>query len=334
MSDVPRRLDEPAAAPETPEAEPVPETNGHALAPAGQSTVLALPAPTDGPRPPQDPGLYGALGLTPDASDALIRTTYRRQAARLLNSGASNTHAMRELNVAYEVLGNPVRREEYDRSRQLQAVVSGSPTPIRQGAKVATPVKRRSRPRHVVQPRYAGMADVVAVLMVVGLAVLAGALIIPRLSINLSALNALQNVLPLASSSNRRVADSAAQTPAAAAIVVPTATPRPGVVERFAGTNVSVSAAEPPQNTPETVLLRLRRDGQPASNFDVWTVVQYRTVEERWPANGTVKTDGAGTASITFNVGTATPGYPVQVKVFAQVDDGEQLSWSTTFTPR
>ena len=58
---------------------------------------------------------------------------------------------------------------------------------------------------------------------------LAGALIIPRLSINLSALNTLQNVLPL-SNNNRRVID-ATVTPASAT-PLPSATPRPGVVER------------------------------------------------------------------------------------------------------
>jgi hypothetical protein len=91
---------------------------------------------------------------------------------------------------------------------------------------------------------------------------------------------------------------------------------------------------EPPQNTAETVMIRLRRDGQPASNFDVWAVVAYRTVEERWPATGSIKTDGAGAASITFNVGQATPNYPVTVRVYAQVDDTQQLTWSTSFTPR
>ena len=100
--------------------------------------------------------------------------------------------------------------------------------------------------------------------MVVGLAVLAGVMIIPRLSINLSSLNALQNVLPLTNNANRRLLDSA--TPAAVATAAPTATPRPGLVERFAGSGVSVSVAEPPQNTAETVLIRLRRDNQPASN--------------------------------------------------------------------
>ena len=40
----------------------------------------------------------------------------------------------------------------------------------------------------------------------------------------------------------------------------------------------------------------------------------------------------SGAATISFNIGATTPNYPVQVQVFAQVDD-QQLSWSTTFTP-
>src|SRR5439155_12534688 len=160
-------------------------------------------------------------GLEPDVPDALIQTTYRRQAARLLGSGSNDNAALRQLNVAYEVLGNPVRRAEYDRMRLTQSS-SGPPTPIRAGAKVATQVTRRRRPRHAVQPRYAGLGDVLVVLMVVGLAVLAGILIIPRVNINLSAMNVLQNVLPL-SNSSRKVID-ASITPAPAT-VVPTATP-------------------------------------------------------------------------------------------------------------
>ena len=96
---------------------------------------------------------------------------------------------------------------------------------------------------------------------------------------------------------------------------------------------VSVSTANPAQNTPQSVVVRLRRDGQPAANLDVWSTVDYRTTTERWPAAGSVKTDNTGAATITFNVGQATPGFPVQVHVFAQVDD-QQLSWSTAFTPR
>src|SRR5207253_1162117 len=168
-----------------------------------------------------------------------------------------------------------------------QRLSPGAPTPVRAGAKAVTRLNRRRRPRHVVQPRYAGLGDVLVVLMVVGLAVLAGVLIIPRLSINLSALNALQNVLPL-SNTTRRVID-ATVTPAPAT-VVPTATPRPGVADRFAGTAVSVSNPSPAQNAAESVVIKLRRDGQAAANFDVWANVQYRTTQERWPATGSVKT--------------------------------------------
>jgi hypothetical protein len=189
---------------------------------------------------------------------------------------------------------------------------------------------RRRRPRQLVQPRYAGQGDVLVVLMVVGLAILAGVLLVPRLSINLSALNALQNVFPL-TSTTRRVID-ATVTPASATST-PVPTPRPAVAERFAGSSVSVSAPNPTLNSAQNVLVKLRRDGQPAQNFDVWAIVQYRTTEERWPASGGVKTDPTGAATITFNIGAATPNYPVQVRVFAQVDD-QQVSWSTTFTPR
>src|SRR5262249_39368647 len=150
-----------------------------------------------------DPGLYAVLGLDPSVSDVEIQTTYRRMAAKVL--GSPDVQALKRLNIAYEVLGNPVRRAEYDRLRLTQALAPSARTPIRSGAKVAIPATRRRRPRHAVQPRYAGLGDVIVVLTVVALAVLAGALLIPRLSVNLSALNALQAVLPLSNTSHRAV---------------------------------------------------------------------------------------------------------------------------------
>ena len=302
-------------------------TNGRALDVIERGHApLAIP----GPRLAPDPGLYAVLGLDPSVSDVEIQTTYRRQAARLLGSGSNDVQALKQLNVAYEVLGNPVRRAEYDRLRLMQLTSPAAPPQVRPGVKASTVVTRRHRPRQVVQPRYAGLGDVLVVLTVVGLAVLAGALIIPRLSINLSALNALQAVLPLSNASNRRPVEPTL-TPAPAT-AVPTATPRPGVAARYLGSSVAVSNPEPPRNTPENVVIRLRRDGQPAANLDVWTTVQYRTTEERWPQTGSVKTDASGVATITFNIGAATPNYPVTVHAFAQVDD-QQLTWSTTFTP-
>lgn len=325
--------------------EPAVHTNGHAVLPTEPGldddesasadgplveppTAGALAVP--GPRVPPDPGLYAVLRLDPSASDAEIQTTYRRLAARLLGSGSNNNQAMKQLNVAYEVLGNPVRRAEYDRLRLTPVKPVAAPAPSRPASKTAAPIKPRRRPRQAVQPRYAGLGDVVVVLMVVGLAVLAGVMLVPRLSFNLSALNVVQSVLPLSNSSPRRATEpTVTPVPATA---VPTVTPQPGVAASFLGSSVSVSDPTPPRGSTETVVVRLRRDGKPAANVDVWSTVKYRTTEERWPAAGAVKTDASGAASIAFNIGAATPDYPVTVNVFAQVSD-QQLTWSTTFTP-
>jgi hypothetical protein len=302
-----------------------------ALVPIASETP-ALPAPAPGgPTLKADPGLYAVLGLDPSVSDWEIQTAYRRLAAKLMGSGSRENQALRQLNVAYEVLGNPARRTEYDRQRMHQALVAGTPTPIRPGAKATTRVSRRRRPRHIVQPRYAGLGDVMVVLTVVGLAVVAGFLLIPRLSINLSALNALQVVMPLASSSNPRGASGATAT-AVAPTAAPSVTPLPSVAARYAGSAVTVSNPTPPQNSSENVQVHLRRDGQPLANTEVWATVDYRTTQERWPTTGTVTTDPSGSATITFNIGGATPNYPVTVHVYTQADD-QQLSWSTTFTP-
>ena len=289
---------------------------------------LALPA---APEPNPDPGLYAVLGLDPSVSDSEIQTTYRRRAAKLLGglNNSGDFQALKQLNVAYEVLGNPARRLEYDRLRLSRSLVSTAPTPIRPGAKATTRVTRRRRPRHAVIPRYAGFGDVLVVLSVVGLAVVAGVVLVPRLSVNLSALNALQAVLPISNSTRRVIDATVTAVPTTAA---PTATPLPGVAARFAGTTVNVSSATPAPNSTENVVVRLRRDGKPAANFDVWAVVKYRTVEERWPTSGGLKTDANGTATISFNVGGATPNYPVNVNVFVQADD-QQLTWATSFTP-
>jgi hypothetical protein len=325
----PQHAADPEADPHVDAADDLDQPDDTALLPV-LADQPALPAPMpDGPVIKADPGLYAVLGLDPSVSDWEIQTTYRRMASKLMGSSSRDNQALKQLNVAYEVLGNPARRTEYDRQRLHQALVAGTPTPIRRGAKNATQVTRRRRPRHIVQPNYAGLGDVMVVLTVVGLAVVAGFLLIPRLSINLSALNALQVVLPLTNSTPRRVIDA---TVTAVSTAAPTATPLPSVAARYAGSTVNVSNPTPAQNTPESVQVHLRRDGQPLPNFDVWATVEYRTTQERWPPSGTVKTDGSGAATITFNIGGATPNYPVTVHVFTQADD-QQLSWSTTFTP-
>jgi hypothetical protein len=299
--------------------------------PDTENGVALIPAPGPGPRLAPDPGLYAILGLDPSVSDVEIQITYRRLAARLGNN-PGDAHALRQLNIAYEVLGNPARRAEYDRGR-TELLAAPVPTASYQGrSKGPVRVTRRTRPRAAVQPNETGRGLVLVLFMVVALSIAASVLLIlPRLSINLSALNSLSNVLP-ASVGGRRGADA---TPTAAASTdrAPTPTVAPGLAERFAGSGVSVATPNPPQNTPESIAIRLRLDGQAASNMDVWATLDYRTTTERWPPTGSVKTDGNGSATITFDIGDATPGYPVQVHVYAQMDN-QQLSWSTSFTPR
>jgi hypothetical protein len=309
---------------------------------AGHNGLLARPEPLG----PTDPGLYGVLGLTPSASDAEIQSAYRQQASRLLENGTrSDIAALRRLNTAYEVLGTPVRRAEYDLARisQPPVLLVGPATPMRPDVKHAAPVVRRRRPRHVVAPREAGLVEVLVVVAVVALSALVAWQLIPRLSINLSIINSLAGVVPASSSAPRRIIE-ATVTPAPASTRTPATPDAPSsatsasnpaaeLAGHFDGSTVTVASANPPANSPQTVFVRLRRDGQPAANVEVFSTVQYRTTQERWPGTGTLRTDASGAAAITFNVGPATPGYPVEVQVFALVDD-QQLSWTTTFTPR
>jgi hypothetical protein len=306
-----------------------PRANGQAL-----QGPLARREPVAG-----DAGLYGVLGLSPSASDAEIQSAYRQQASRLLaNDTPADIAALRRLNTAYEVLGTPVRRAEYDRARLLPpaAVLYGPSSSVRPDVKHAAPVVRRRRPRHVVAPREAGLAEVLVVVLVVAFSALVAWQLVPRLSINLSVLNSLVGAVPSGSNARRvieaTVTPAPVRTPTAPAAEAP-ADPAAELAAHFDGSTVSVSSANPPTNSPETVFVRLRRDGRPAPNVEVWSTVQYRTTQERWPPTGTLRTDASGSVPITFNVGPATPGYPVEVHVFALVD-GEQLSWSTTFTPR
>jgi hypothetical protein len=83
-----------------------------------------------------------------------------------------------------------------------------------------------------------------------------------------------------------------------------------------------------------TVTLRLVQEGQPVPGAQVFLVVRYRTVAERQPpGTGAARTDAAGTASITFNIDSATRDYPVAVEVTAVVDS-QEVTFATSFTPR
>src|SRR3954464_836317 len=69
---------------------------------------------------PGIPDLYGVLGIDPRASDDIIRYAYRKKAAKLMDARWRPGRAARrlaELNAAYEILGKPDRRADYDRQR-------------------------------------------------------------------------------------------------------------------------------------------------------------------------------------------------------------------------
>src|SRR5919199_5159188 len=168
-----------------------------------------------------DPGLYGVLGLAPSASDAEIQSAYRQQASKLLeNDTRSDIAALRRLNTAYEVLGTPVRRAEYDRARASQppTLLVGPSAPVRPHVKHAARVVRRRRPRQAAVPREAGLVEVLVVVAVVALSALVAWQLVPRLKINLSIINSLSGVLP--ASAPRRIIE-ATVTPA------PASTPSP-----------------------------------------------------------------------------------------------------------
>src|SRR5438093_1170661 len=103
--------------------------------------------------------------------------------------------------------------------------------------------------------------------------------------------------------------------------------------DQFDGSGASVSNTRPAINSNITLTLKLVRSGQPVAGAPVYATVHYRTVNERWPRSGTVKTDQNGIADVVDNVGNATRGYEIKVDVFAEVDR-EPHAWSTAFTPQ
>jgi hypothetical protein len=85
-----------------------------------ERVYLALwppPVPTD-PGPAWDPDPahhYAALEADPRSSERLLRDAYRRQALRHHPDLGGDLETMQRLNTAWEVLGDPARRREYDR---------------------------------------------------------------------------------------------------------------------------------------------------------------------------------------------------------------------------
>lgn len=347
-----------------PELEPEPALVPLDLAPIVDETPDELPGVPD---------LYAIVGVEAQASDELIRYAYRKRAARLHERRWRPGQAVRqlaELNAAYEILGKPDRRADYDRRRARRAAYERSFN----GSEVVDGViqnghalgggQRRRRGRFRLVPG-GGIVEVGVIIAVIALAGYAAtSLVDARSLVDLSRVVELGESLGLnvkrrpsatpapAAVPTPRSAPAAAPTaglpagatiigpstaaakPAAAAQAASAPTPAAKPANRFEGSNAQVSNATPNRRSVISVAALILRDGKPAANAPVHAVVHYRTVDERWPqGTATQPTDASGSATITFNVGDATAGHPVTVDVLSSVE-GEPVKLQTSFTPR
>lgn len=310
---------------------------------------------------PGIPDLYAVLGVDSRSSDDIIRYAYRRKAAKLLDARWRPGRAARqlaELNAAYEILGKPDRRADYDRqrarhyyyqqtARQEQQYLNGAgvlPTGNAAAPRPSRPTKTWGRPH---APR--GLLEAIAIIGVVVVAGYAGYTILG--TANLVDLTSLQDTgaalgLPV----KPRTVATASPVPSNAvlptptprqvlvpAVSVPSPTPEPAPTQAPAvpvRSAVKVSNPAPPRRSEISVTVHLARDTAPVVGAPVYLVAHYKTVDERFPAdNGTVQTNVNGDATITFNIGDATAGFAVNVDVIGTVD-GEQVQAQTTFMPR
>jgi curved DNA-binding protein CbpA len=96
---------------------------------------------------------YKTLQVDPEAEDDVIKAAYRRLARKYHPDLAPTDEAadrMRAINAAWELIGDPVARAEYDRRRSA-AAAAGHP-PAGPTAPGATAGQRSSRPPDVVSP--------------------------------------------------------------------------------------------------------------------------------------------------------------------------------------
>lgn len=300
-----------------------------------------------------EPDYYATLGVSPDASSAEIEAAYRRLAARRTNATFRPGRAARELaqiNAAYSVLGYPDRRADYDARRAAPRLPVAYEDPL---LLEGPPPSGQARNRRQQLPRVTlgqssrgSSAEALMILLVIALAVVVGQQLLSRPLVDLSfILEAAEN---LGVSGRRRAAVSttpaAVAQPAAGALATAGPSPQPaatplgavpaGDAARYAGSEVRLSDASPARGSNLSVSLRLARGGQPVEGALVYLVAHFKNVDERWPAgNATVPTDRGGQATITFNIGDATVGHPVNVDLIA-LDGGQQVIWQTAFVPR
>jgi DnaJ-like protein len=298
-------------------------------------------APKRAPRP----DLYTVLGVPAHAGQEEIRNAYRKQATPLIDRWWLPGRAEKRLaalNSAYEILGHPSRRAEYDTQlgRGLGLVDAvDDPGDIEQTHYFPSGpngLSRRSRGRGT------GLLDAIVIVFVVALALGTASVIISVFSPSLSGILDLTEQWGLTPKRRAAAADVRPKPQASPEVLQlgqPTAQPSPTTVpptgvERYAGTQVDISDPNPPRRTGITVTLRLVRDGQPVEGALAYLIARYRTTEERWPqGTATIRTDSSGMARVSFNIGDATAGFPVPVEMVTLIE-GQQFSWRSQFIPR
>ncbi|MFN8523443.1 MAG: J domain-containing protein [Chloroflexota bacterium] len=308
------------------------------------------------------PDLYAIIGVTPHASDETIKYAYRRKASSLVDRRWRAGQAARrlsDLNAAYEILGKPDRRADYDvrRLRQLaqRRTLNGAAEVPTAPDRTPRPVRAQRQGRRFRLGRAGGFLEIAAIAVVIGLAYFAATSVLSNRSlVDLSwitdtaeslGVTTRRRTAPAGSAGTPVPATATAASAPAAAAQAPQAPPPPAAqpapapaapdpAARFEGTVALVSDPNPPRRSNVTVSMRVVRDGQPVANAPAYAVVHFRTTDERWPGgNGTSPTDGSGAANINFNIGDATAGFAVNVDVVALVD-GEEIRRQVSFTPR
>jgi curved DNA-binding protein CbpA len=81
----------------------------------------------------EDKDYYAILQVHPRAEPEVIEAAYRRLTRKYhpdVSGQADAGQRMRELNEAFEVLGDPARRDAYDRHRSFEGRPASAPVPV------------------------------------------------------------------------------------------------------------------------------------------------------------------------------------------------------------
>lgn len=77
---------------------------------------------------------YAVLGLDPDADEQAVRAAYRRAAREHHPDRGGSAAQFHRIQEAWDVLGSPQSRADYDRRRTTSAASADSPAPTEEGA--------------------------------------------------------------------------------------------------------------------------------------------------------------------------------------------------------